>query len=359
MAESASGGGVQFSHMPDDSKVSRSIEDEMMDGIENSIVTPFEIFFFALFVLGVLSIAATTLVGTCGNVDDFEKEVSERSLDAYPGATAVLTRSVVLGDTVVGAGTCVIIERVNEEERNAAVHILAKAQPFFAGDSDEYRPLAPFERFFQAPVSATLFLHSGTPKGDVPLHGISVVETQTYTSWFRNFYLNTIYIVMAVLGVFFLFFVYVGARYERIRKIWFKRHTLRATYVSRLMQDKGLTRELQGNWEKVAAVVAEDRPEEWKDSLELLQETLSGVLGLLRFTGEDLTDTLQNMTEEDLWCIEKLWEANSLILRMQGEVEEGEAVPAITKKVMEKVVAIYMTAFIWLGLLPHHLAFDE
>ena len=60
--------------MADDSKgASRSMEDEMLEALSDSIVTPAETFFFALFVLGILSLAATTLVGTCGNVDDLKK----------------------------------------------------------------------------------------------------------------------------------------------------------------------------------------------------------------------------------------------------------------------------------------------
>ena len=341
--------------MPDDLKASRSIEDEMVDGIKNSIVTPAETFFFALFVFGVLSLAAATLVGTCGNVDDFEKEVSERSIDLVIGATAVLTQSIVLDDTVIGAGTCVIIERIDEEGGGVHIHTLAKAQPFFTGDPAAYRPLAPFENFFRAPISTILFLHKGTPKGEVSRQQIAIVETQTYTSWFRNFYLNTIYIVMAVLGVLLAFLVYIGAKYEKMRKVWYRRHTLRAAYISRLMQDKAKMRELQGNWEKVAAVIEAEDSEKWKETLVLLQETLDGVLTLLYFEGENLTEKLQNIKEEDLWCIEKLWEASSLILRTQRQAEGGESVPAVTEKVMKKVVAIYLTSFVWLGLLPHHL----
>ena len=182
--------------MADDSKgASRSMEDEMLEALSDSIVTPAETFFFALFVFGILSLAATTLVGTCGNVDDFEKEVSERTVDIRIGGTAILTQSIAFEDTVVGAGTCVIIERINEEENTAYIHTLAKAHPSFVENPGEYRPLSAFESFFKAPVSTILFLHKGTPKGDVPLYQISGVETQTYTSWFRNFYLNTIYIV--------------------------------------------------------------------------------------------------------------------------------------------------------------------
>lgn len=346
--------------MADNSKgVSRSIEDEMLDGIMNSIVTPAEIFFFALFVFGILSLAATTLVGTCGNVDDFEKEVSERTVDLRIGGTAVLTQSIVLEDTVIGAGTCVIIERINEEKETAHVHTLAKAQPFFTGDPGEYKPLAPFENFFNAPVSTILFLHSGTPKGDVLLRQISGVETQTYTSWFRNFYLNIIYIVMAVLGVLLAFLVYIGAKYEKRRKVWYRRHMLRATYISRLMQDKARTRELQDSWEKIAAAADEENSEKWRETLVLLQETLDGVLTLLQFEGENLTEKLQNMTEDDLWTIEKLWEANSLILRIHKQVEEDEEAPPVTEKVMKKIVDIYKLSFIWLGLLPHHLVIEE
>ena len=191
------------------------------------------------------------------------------------------------------------------------------------------------------------------------MYQLSAIETQAYTSVVRNFYMNTIYIVMAILGVLLAFLVYVGAKYEKMRKVWYRRHTLRATYVSRLMQDKEKTRALQDNWEKIAAMAEEEMPEKWKEVFVLLDETLEGVLTLLRFNdGENLTEKLQNMGEDDLWCIEKLWEAHSLILRTQKKMEKEDG-PAITKKVLTKVVEIYKIAFIWLGLLPHHLAVDE
>ena len=344
--------------MADDSKVSRSIEDEMMDGLMNSVVTPAETFFLLLFVVGVLSLAAVTLVGVCGNVDDFKKEVSARSEEVRPGAVAILTQSVVIDDTIVEPGACLVIDQVNEEEGTVYVHALAKAQPFFTGSPGAYRPVLPFENFFSAPVSATLFLHSGAPKDDVSLSQISVVETQTYTSWVRNFYLNTIYIVMAILAVLLAFLVYVGAKYEKKRKVWYKRHTLRATYISRLMQDKEKTRSLQENWGKIATIADEKKSDRWKEALELSQVTLDGVLTLLRFEGENLTEKLRSMTEDDLWNIEKLWEVNSLVLRMQKQVEEDESAPVITEKVMKKIIDTYLISFVWLGLLPHHLIFD-
>ena len=33
--------------------------------------------------------------------------------------------------------------------------------------------------------------------------------------------------------------------------------------------------------------------------------------------------------------------------------------PPITEKIIQKIVEIYKTSFIWLGLLPHHLAIEE
>ena len=56
------------------------------------------------------------------------------------------------------------------------------------------------------------------------------------------------------------------------------------------MQDKEKTRQLQGNWEKVAAVLEEENSEKWQETLELLQETLDGVLTLLQFKGANLTE---------------------------------------------------------------------
>ena len=127
----------------------------------------------------------------------------------------------------------------------------------------------------------------------------------------------------------------------------------------------------------------------WKEMLDLLDETLHGVLTLLRFEGANCTEKLRNMTKEDLWTIERLWEAHSFIMRVQGvsigskkeqhadskktetentadtnkehsatPAEEGEKldekdIPTVTEQTVEKAVEIYKESFIWLGLLPH------
>ena len=379
-----------------------SIADEIGESIFETVQTPVEIFFLGLFVFGVLSIAATTLVGPCGNIDDEKTYPDPRTIDYIPGATVVTTRAITLGETVITAGTCGIVDSVDREEETAHVHILAKAQPGFIGAADEYRPLSALSGILDYPVSTLLFLHTGTPSGEVPLGAVTPVETQQYTNWFRNFYLNTIYIIMALLALATLILGYIGYRYERKRKIWYERHTLRATYISRLMRNKQKTRELQENWERIKHLQETDSTENWRETIRLLEETLDGVLTLLRFEGETAHAKLESMTEKDIWNIDDLWKAHSVLMRVRGfggadrpserdgngRTDEGTdrpkdtaatdgtaaktesaptdgtaaktestptdgQFPPVTAETVHKAVNIYKTSFIWFGLLPH------
>lgn len=338
--------------MPEDPKVSRSIADEIADSVFNSVETPAQIFFFALFVFGVITLAATTLVGPCGNVDDERLLRETRTLEYIPGAAVFTTSSIVLGDTVVSAGVCGIIESVNEEEQTARVQVLAKAQPFFTGSPEEYRPLSVFKGFSGTPLSTLFFLHRSSPVGEIPFTQMYPVATRPYTNLARTFYMNHIYIVMAVLTILLAFFGYVGVRYEKKRKEWYAQHTLRGTYISRLMRDRERMKELREQWEQVSALAEGEDPIGWKEALSGMNEILDGVLVLLRFEGDNLTDRLSRMKEKDLWTINRLWKAHSLILRVTDAVE-GEDIPAVTKTVMRKVTAVHKESLIWLGLLPH------
>ena len=333
---------------------SRSIADEIGENVFESIKTPAEIFFFALFVIGILSLAATTLVGPCGNVDDIGPAPDPRVVDYVPGATVFVTSSILLGETVIAPGACGIIDSVDEEAETARVHILAKAEPFFAEGEGPYRASAVLSGLAQSPIATLYFLHIGSPIGDMPFHQITPVATKGYTNWFRHFYLETIYFLMILLAVVVLVLVYIGRRFVKKRELWYEWHTLRATYISRLMQDKERMKSLQEDWEKVPPLSESDSPEQWKEALDLLESTLDGVLVQLRFEGDSLTDKLQNMKEDDLWMLDRLWKAHSLVVLLrEGSKEEGGEVPPMTKETVGKVVKIYKEAFIWLGLLPH------
>ena len=187
------------------------------------------------------------------------------------------------------------------------------------------------------------------PVGEIPFTQLVPVATQPYTDLARFFYVNIIYIVMIVLTVALMFFGYVGVRYERKRKEWYERHMLRGTYISRLMRDREKTRNLREKWGTVASSVEEASPESWKKAAEDMNDILEEVLVLLRFEGENLTDRLSRMNDGDLWTIEKLWKAHSMLLRVQKE----EDMPVVTEKAMKKAAEIYKESFIWLGLLPH------
>ena len=81
-----------------------------------------------------------------------------------------------------------------------------------------------------------------------------------------------------------------------------------------------------------------------------MDEVLDGVLTQLRFTGENTTEKLRTMNEDDLWTIEKLWQAHSVVIRMD---ERGRDVAPVTERTVEKAADIYKESFIWLGLLPY------
>ena len=358
-------------------KANRSIADEIGENVFDSVKTPVEIFFLGLFVVGVLSLAATTLVGPCGNVDDVLPKPSPRVAEYVPGATVVLTGAVLFDDlTTVVPGACGIIDSVDEEEGTARVHILAKAEPFFSDNTKPYSPFSVFSGFAQSPIGSLYFLHTGNPVDDVPLHKITPVETQGYTNAARHFYLQTVYFVMIVVALLIAVLTYIGGRFMKKRKQWYRWHTLRATYISRLMKDKARMRELQEHWEHIVALSEAGNPENWKNALNMLNDVLDGVLMLLRFEGETLTLKLQGMTEKDLWCIERLWKAHSLILQMQSEIpgdsshqpgqndntekeddtnetaKQHTPLP-MTKETVKKVIAIHRESLVWLGLLPH------
>ena len=343
--------------MADDSKdISRSIADEVGDSVFQTVQTPVEIFFLGLFTIGVLSLAATTLVGPCGNVDDVATFPDPRTIDFIPGATVVTTSAVTIDETVITDGACGIIDSVDEEEGTAHVHILAKAPPLYADTSEQYHPFDALSSISDTPLATVLFLHANTPSGDVPLTQITPVPTRQYTNWVRDFYLNGIYILMAIIAFFVIILGYIGYRFEKKRKVWYERHTLRATYISRLMQDKKRTRELGEEWERAVELLDGENPEQWQEGLTIIEEVLDGVLTLLRFEGDNLHAKLGSMEESDLWTIRRLWQAHSLVVRIQGFVpEEGSTVehPPVTEKTIQKIKEIYAESLVYLGLLPY------
>ena len=337
----------------DDSKTTRSIAEEIGEEIVNSVQTPTELFFMALFVLGVLSLAATTLVGDCGRVDDDLQYPDPRTIDIRPGAVVFTTSSVIFGEFIAEPGVCGIVESVDEERRIAKVHILAKAEPGFL-EQESYQPLDALDKVFTKPLSTLFFLHDTPPTGEVPIYQLAVMPTQHYTNWFRHLFLSRIYIVMAVLALLVGALGYIGYRFETKRVLWYERHTLRSKYRAKLMQDRERVRTLLATWDEITLQKEGEDPAQWKDALLHLDAVLEGVLTQLHFEGHTLTERLQGMKKEDLWCIERLWEAHSLIVRMQGQVEANEQIPPITKKAVEEVYARYKEAHIWLGLLEHH-----
>lgn len=158
---------------------------------------------------------------------------------------------------------------------------------------------------------------------------------------------------------------YIGYRFEDKRKTWYGYHTLRAEYISRLMQDKQRMKELQEQWERIVSMSESDEQhtEVWKEILDLLDNTLHGTLTQLRFEGATCTEKLQGMTKDDLWTIERLWQAHSFVTRaqaatMSSEKDEAEQsdqqdIPPVTQETVNKAVEIYKESLIWLGLLPH------
>ena len=109
-------------------------------------------------------------------------------------------------------------------------------------------------------------------------------------------------------------------------------------------------RELQAMWEKATEMIEEDDPGKWRSALSLMDEILDSVLTLLRFSGTNTTEKLRTMTEKDLWTIERLWQAHSVVIRMG---ERGRDVAPVTEQTVEKAADRYKESLIWLGLLPY------
>ena len=107
----------------------------------STVETPVEIFFLALFVVGALSLAATTLVGPCGNVDDVRLLPDPREIVYAPGSAVTTTVPVVFGETVIDAGACGIISGVDHEKENGGGAHPGESIAFFlrcAGDVSSF-----------------------------------------------------------------------------------------------------------------------------------------------------------------------------------------------------------------------------
>lgn len=373
--------------MAEEGEVSRSVADELAENISKDIKTPVDIFFLALFVFGVLSVAATTLVGPCGNVTDEALLKETRVADYQKGAVVVVTRALLMDKTVVLPGACGVVEQVDEEAGTATIRVLAKSPPGYIDeivaraaerqeeqygavaiadvreavgsvrDAEEaslsYRPPHALVAAAEFPLRTLLFFHEGSPASDVDVRFITPVATQPYTNSVRAFFLSDIYVVLLILTSFLILLVFIGSHFEDKRKTWYKWHTRRSLYLSRLTKDREKMRQLQDNWGKIKALSQSGDVKEWDRALVLLEETLEGVLENIGFAGEDLSKRLQGMTKKELHTIDQLWQAHSLILRVQGKVEDEKEVPPLTAAVLAKIVDIYRESFIWLGLLPH------
>lgn len=341
--------------MAEDGKKSQTIASKWAEQIFDTIDTPTELFFFGLFVLGVITLSGTLLVGQCGNVDDiagFELE-GNRSFELRPGSTVITKSSIVIDNALIAPGVCAIIDEIDEEAGTAEIKILAKAPPKFVVDQANYRPLDVFSGLFVQPVSTILFLNTPTPSGDVSLLQIDPVPTRPFTNVLRDIYLNYIFIVMFILLILFATLLYIGTRYKKWRVQWYKWHTLRSKYRALLMQDKATMRSLQKRWEDAKYLFESDKPSEWKEGLVEIQNILEELLVLLKFEGVDAKDKLEKLTTEDLWMIEKLWNAHSVVVRLLNPNENEKGTPPVSQKVIKDIHLVYEDSFIWFGLLLH------
>lgn len=333
----------------------KTIAAKWSEQLFDSIDTPTELFFFALFVVGIITVSGTLLVGPCGNIDDTAKFnlEADRTANIKPGSTVITRTSVVVDNTLISPGVCAIIDEVDGEAGTAEIKVLAKAVPDFILNQSEYKPIDVFSGIFFQPVSTILFLNTPTPSGTVSLLQVSSVPTRPFTNILRDIYLNHIFVVMFILLILFAVLLYIGTKYKKARILWYQWHTLRSQYRARMMQDRAKMRSLKQKWIDTQALFASDETAQWKEGLLNIQNILDGVLILLQFEGEDLNKKLEKLTTEDLWMIEKLWNAYSINIRLLNPEEHKKSTPPVSKKVIEDIRVTYEDSFIWFGLLLH------
>lgn len=311
---------------------------EYGEEIIESVETPVEIFFLFLFVVGVLTIASTSLVGGCGNIeDDF---LGNRVIEPQNGAVFIVKTPITI-DGVQVDGVCGVIEKVNGG--SADVKIFAKIPPQYASKGG-YQPIKSFTKILSAPVEGLFHIHTRPLSSEVPLSFLELVETKSYTNTIRSFYLNGFAWLIGILFILSSGLYFVGRHFKKKRETWYKYHSLRSKYISRLMQNKPKRQELLDKWDNIST----ENPEDWNKCLVQLQEILDETLLLLNFEGG--INNLDNIGIEDIWTIEELWEKYSISVRI---IDEKDEELVLTKDMLEDIVKVYKETFIWLGLLPY------
>ena len=198
---------------------------------------------------------------------------------------------------------------------------------------------------------------------------VVTVETRPFSNFWRTFYLERIWTVILILLLFIILFTYIGVNYHKKRKVFYHRHTQRAIFKSRLAKDKGKVKQLRKHFDSAVELSVSQSKDDLHECLDSLQHVLKEILILTEFKGETTTEKLENITEKDLWTIERLWKAYSVIIRIELQTRakvDGDAklteeekiligmeTPDITPETIKILLDIYKESFIALGLLHY------
>ena len=283
------------------------------------VKTPPEILFCVLLLLGILTVPFASFmgVGRC-TIDNATESLATSDSEPIVGGAIVNLRSVDMRDDIIIPGACGIISSVDYENGTVRVFLLAKPLPIYTPSPEEYSPLSTLLDISDEPVETLLFLHGGISPVDIPFEEAAPIYTHPLTNLARNFYLNIFYIPILILLALTILLTAIGRTFKRKREEWYARHTLRATYRARLMQNRQKTDELRYQWNRATALTDETDVERVKARAALLNETLDEILTLLEFEGDNIDEKLKRIKKEDLATIEQLDDMHALLRRIEN-----------------------------------------
>ena len=328
----------------------RSILDEWSEKIIKDIETPIEIFFLALFVIGVIAISSTSLIGPCGRVDDYGNTAFEhsREVNLTPGSIVITNTSIVADNVIIGENVCGVVDEINEDGF-VEVKFLSKVPLESLGGDLEYRAINVAYGVVEFPLETAIFVNTSPPSDFIDPRVLSVVPTRGFTNFFRDIFLNKIYFAIALLFVFGIVLIHIGRTYKKKRKDFFNWHTKRSYYISVLNQDKQKTNELKKEWLDIQTLLQTEDTSNWKSGLMNLEKLTFYLLESLRFKGDSIEAKLETMSEEDLWCIANLLAAQSFL----SKVNRPDSKLAVSSRVLKNLNASFRESFTWLGFLEY------
>ena len=337
--------------MPDKEEKPKSYADIIAEKLDDSVDTPLEVFLLFLFVVGFLSLASMTLVGTCGNVEDIQLFPDERETLFQAGGVVTFRNTVQVEDVIVGPGACGIIEYV--EGSTAKVHVLAK-QSLLDVPQQEYSPLSIVSYLNQDPFNTILFVLDNPPTGEVSLASITPIATRPFSNSIRLFYVSKMIWVFIALIIIAAVASYIALYYKNKREKWYAAHLLRTQYKELIYQEKMEIKNMRFQWLgfrdeiQEAEIVDITRLKEMVLFADDTTKRLMEIIGT--FQGNSYSEQIQYASEKQIPTVFDLRKAHLLAISLRSA---GDMETVLNTKELLQVITSYEEVLILFGLLEY------